>query len=195
MTRFIISIIGFAIAASVFMLYTKPTYDKVKVLQADITQYDQALDRANELQKKKQELMSLFNTFDPADIDRLHKLLPDHVDNVRLILDFDNLASKHSLAIQNVVIGRGEGANATPGRAASSEVIGANNKSYDSLTLKFSTQGTYQGFVTFMEDVQASLRIVDLVSLALSPASEKKEETSTEPVYRYDVTIRTYWLK
>ncbi len=191
MMRFIIAILGFSIAGGVFVLYTKPSYDSVKVVQAEIAQYDQALDRANELQALKQSLLSRYNTFDPQDIERLHKLLPDHVDNVRLVLDFDNLANKHSLAIQNVVIGRGT-PDAVPGRTQNVEVIGGTVKAYESLTLKFSTQGTYQGFVTFMEDVQASLRIVDLVSLTLAPASADQEG---EPVYRYDVTIRTYWLK
>ncbi len=189
--RFIIAILGFSIAGGVFILYTKPSYDAVKVAQAEIAQYDQALDRANELQELKQSLLSRYNTFDPGDIERLHKLLPDHVDNVRLVLDFDNLANKHNLAIQNVVIGRGT-PDAVPGRTQNAEVIGGVTKAYESLTLKFSTQGTYQGFVTFMEDVQASLRIVDLVSLTLAAASA---EQTGEPVYRFDVTIRTYWLK
>ncbi len=191
MIRFIISILGFIISAAVFVLYTKPTYDHVRVLKSEIAQYDQALARANELQALKQSLLSKFNAFNPADVERLNKLLPDHVDNVRLILDFDNLASKHNLAIQNVVIGRSGGKD---GDKPAAEVIGGNERAYDSLTLKFSTQGTYEGFVTFMEDVQASLRIVDLVSLSLTPEGGSAEE-GAEPVYRYDVTIRTYWLK
>ncbi len=191
MIRFIVAILVITIAGGIFVLYTKPSYDAVKVVQADIAQYDQALDRANELHELKQSLLSRYNTFDPADIERLHKLLPDHVDNVRLVLDFDNLANKHNLAIQNVVIGRGTSAPDS-GRPKNIEVIGGVAQAYESLTLKFSTQGTYSGFVTFMSDVQASLRIVDLVSLTLSPASA---EQRGEPIYRYDVTIRTYWLK
>lgn len=192
MVRFIISILGFVIASSVFFLYTKPTYDQINVLNADITKYDEALDRANELQALKLGLLSRYNAFNPDDIERLHKLLPDHVDNVRLILDFDNLASKHGLAIQNVTIGRSGGTQSGTGRAPEPEVIGGDNKRYDALTLKFSTQGTYDGFVTFMEDVQASLRVVDLVALTLSPASATP---GAEPIYEFDVTIRTYWLK
>lgn len=192
MTRFIIAIIGFSISAAVFFLYTKPAYDDLKKLQAEIAQYDQALLRANELQALKESLLSRYNSFIPTDIERLHKLLPDHVDNVRLVLDFDNLASTHRLAIQNVVIGRGDADAAANSKPSNAEVIGAKKKQYESLTLKFTTQGTYDAFVRFMEDVQASLRIVDLVALTLAPASTDKD---SEPVYRYDVTIRTYWLK
>lgn len=195
MTRFIIAILGFVIAGAVFMLYTKPAYDSVRSVQVQIQQYDQALERANELQALKQSLLSRFNAFNPDDIDRLRKLLPDHVDNVRLILDFDNLANKHGLAIQNVVVGRGDLDKSASEKIAANDVIGGNNARYDSLTLKFSTQGTYTGFVTFIEDVQASLRVVDLVALTLSAASDNKSDVAQEPVYRFDVTIRTYWLK
>lgn len=194
MVRFIISILGFSVAAAVFFLYTKPTYDTVNLRKADISEYDEALDRANELQELKKELLTRYNAFNPEDIAKLHKLLPDHVDNVRLILDFDNLASRHGLAIQNVTIGRSGGTQAGTGRAPAPEVIGGDSKKYDALTLKFSTQGTYDGFVTFMEDVQASLRIVDLVALTLSPASATSLGGGP-PIYEFDVTIRTYWLK
>lgn len=192
MIRFIISIIGFVLAAVVFIFYTKSAYDGVKVLQGEIAQYDKALERANELQSLKQSLLSRYNAFNPADIDKLHKLLPDHVDNVRLVLDFDNLASRHNLALQNVVIGRGNADVASPGKPSNAEVIGANTNKYDSLTLKFSTQGTYRDFVAFMDEAQLSLRIVDLVSLTLSRGGESQ---GSDDMYRFDITIRTYWLK
>ncbi len=193
MFRFIISIIGFSVAIGVFFFYTKPTYDSVKKIQAEIATYDQALERVNELQTRKQELLSRYNAFNPADIDKLQKLLPDHVDNVRLILDFDNLASTHRLAIQNVVVGRSGGDTSSAGQAQPAEIIGGGSKPYDSLTLKFSTRGTYESFGKFMEDVQTSLRVVDLVSLTLSQSSGGTSDE--EPQYDFDVTIRTYWLK
>lgn len=192
MIRFIISITIFALAGAVFIFYTKSAYDDVKVLQHEMTQYDQALERANELQSLKQSLLSRYNAFNPADIDKLHKLLPDHVDNVRLVLDFDTLANRHNLALQNVVIGRGSADAASPGKSSGAEKIGANNNKYDSLTLKFSTQGTYRDFVAFMDDAQLSLRIVDLVALTLSRGGDSQ---GGEEMYRFDITIRTYWLK
>ena len=192
MIRFIISILGFAIAVSVFMFYTRPAYDQVRGLQQEITDYNQALEKAAELQSLKQSLLSRFNAFDPADIDRLHKLLPDHVDNVRLILDLDSLAATHGFALQNVVI-----SNPTQGDAGRSAgaTIGASNQRYDSLTFGFSTQGTYQDFVVLIEDLERSLRIVDLVSLGISRVEAPQGVAVSEPYYQYNVTIRTYWLK
>jgi Tfp pilus assembly protein PilO len=194
MARFIIALIGFSVSGAVFMFYTMPTYDSVRLMQGQIAEYDQALDRSNELQERKQTLLTRRNSFQEEDIERLHKLLPDHVDNVRLVLDFDNLASRHGLAIQNVVVGRGADDGAL-GKKAPSEVIGGGKKNFDSLTLKFSTHGSYKDFVAFMQDVESSLRIVDLVALNFAPISGNQEAEGVDVEYRFDVTIRTYWLK
>jgi Tfp pilus assembly protein PilO len=192
MMKLILSVAGVALAGGIFFFFTQPHYDTVRALQSEIAQYDQALERAHELQQLKQSLLSRFNAFNPADIDRLHKLLPDHVDNVRLILDLDNLAARHGLAIQNVVISDPSAERNTGGVIASAS---ASRQKYGSLTLKFRTQGTYDSFVAFLNDLEASLRIVDLVSLKLGVETGPQAQSRTEPVYRYDLTIRTYWLK
>ena len=187
MTRTIIAVFGFAIAIAVFFFYTKPTYDNAQSLQASIGEYNQALEKAAELQSVRQALLSRYNAFNPADIDRLHRLLPDHVDNVRLVLDLDNIAQRYGLALQNVVVGSAQGTTATAVSA-----IGG-DQAYDSLTFKFATEGTYENFVRFMGDLERSLRIVDLVALSMSGTGGP--QTGGDPTYRFDITVKTYWLK
>ncbi len=189
MMRTIISFLCILAAGGIFFMYTKPTYDKVQVTNGEIAQYNEALEKAAELQQVKQSLLSRYNTFDPSDIERLQKLLPDHVDNVRLILDIDSLAAKHGMAIQNVAVSSAQSVQG--GRETAISSVGASKQKYDSLTLKFSTQGTYQSFRQFLGDLEASLRIVDLVSLSITRASEIAGSDS----YAYDITLRTYWLK
>jgi len=189
MGRTIVSLILFVAAGGVFFLYTQPTYDGVKETSAQVAQYDEALSKATELQSIKQSLLSKYNTFNPSDIDRLTKLLPDHVDNVRLILDIDSLATRHGMPIQNVVV---SGATSAQGDPTAIGSVSASKQKYDSLTIKFSTQGSYQTFTQFMSDLETSLRIVDLVSLTISRTAIT---TTGDPIYSYDVTLRTYWLK
>lgn len=188
MVRIIIAITAFVIAGAVFFWYTKPAYDSTKILQEEIAQFDQALERANELQALRQQLLSRFNAFNPADVERLSKLLPDHVDNVRLILDLDNLAARFGLAIQNVVVGEGGGRSS--GEAAAT-IIAQGDRQYDSLTLSFTTYGSYETFIQLIESLEQSLRIVDLIALSVAAAPGPQGQQT----YRFDVTIRTYWLR
>jgi Tfp pilus assembly protein PilO len=117
------------------------------------------------------------------------KLLPDHVDNVRLILDLDNIASRRGMAMQNVVV-------STPGAGQTTQTavgtISSSKQKYDVLTTKFSTQGTYAAFQQLITDLETSLRIVDLIDLKIG---EGAEANGAEPLYSYEVTLRTYWLK
>lgn len=188
MGRTIISLIALVAAGGIFFAYTQPTYDSVKAVNVQIAQYDEALSKATELQKLKQSLLSKYNTFNPNDIDRLQKLLPDHVDNVRLILDIDSLATKHGMPIQNVVV---SGTNANSGTQTAIGTVSSSKQKYDSLTIKFSTQGSYETFSGFLQDLESSLRVVDLNSLTVS----RTTVAGGAPVYSYDVTLRTYWLK
>lgn len=188
MTRTIIASIALLSAAGVFLSYTKPTYDASGTARTQIAQYDAALTKAAELQQLKQTLLTRYNTFDPAEIERLKKMLPDHIDNVRLILDLDNLAGANGLALQNVVVSTpsGEGQAQTAASAISSSKQG-----YDSVTLAFTTVATYETFLQFLSQLQTSLRIVDLVALRLAPSGAGASNQS----YTFDITLRTYWLK
>jgi len=193
MLRTTISIICLVAAGAIFFMYTQPTYDGVKTANAQIAQYDEALQKASELQQLKQALLSKYNTFDPAEVEKLHKLLPDHVDNVRLILDIDSLAATHSLAMQNVVVSSSQ---STQGTQTAIGSVSSSKQKYDSLTLKFTTQGTYETFRNFLGDLQRSLRIVDLTSLNIARASEGGDSAAPGAIlYKYDVVVRTYWLK
>ena len=190
MTRTIITLVCLIGAVALFFMYTKPTYDGLQATKTKIGAYDQALDKAAELQRLKQSLLSRYNAFSAEDVDRLHKLLPDHVDNVRLVLDLDTLASKKGLALQNVVISGGASeVEKAPGSVAA---IAPTRRTFDSLTLRFSTSGTYPRFVDFISDLEKSLRIVDVVNLGIKADTAN---SGVEPVYRYDILLRTYWLK
>ena len=186
--------IGLVLAIAAFFFYTKPAYDSTLTAREAMTEYDRALQKAAELTELKQRLLLRYNDFDPAQIDRLHKLLPDHVDNVRLVLDLDNLALQHGLALENVII------NGVGAEEKSKTVIGGASLrgDYDSLTMRFSTNGTYPNFVSFMESLETSLRIGDLVSLSLEATGLSQPSVGgnpEEPVYRFSITLRTYWLK
>jgi len=99
------------------------------------------------------------------------------------------LAGRHGMALQNVTL-------SNPTEVANKGAIGAigsGRQKFNSLTLKFATHGTYADFKGFMEELERSLRIVDLASLSLQEADNN--QAGQEPRYRYDITIRTYWLK
>lgn len=188
MFKILFSIASMVLAGGILFLYTQPTYDEIRTIRGTQAVYTQALDKAAELQKLKQTLLDRYKSFDPGDLERLRKSVPDHVDNVRLVLDLDSLATRHGMGLQNVLISDTGSAS-----EQNKSTIGAPPTSkYDSLMLRFTLHGSYGDFVSFLEDLESSLRLVDVIALDISPDASLKAATST---YAYDMSVRTYWLK
>ena len=192
MIRTIFSIIALVAAGIIFFTYTKPTYDSVQALRGSVDGYNAALEKAAELQKLKADLLQRYNAFDATQLDRLQKLLPEHVDNVALILDLDSIATRYGMGLENVDV-------STPASAAAGTTaigaVGASGKTFDSVTLRFSTTGSYTNFIQFLRSLEQSLRIVDLVSLSIAPQAAAPGADTSTLIYHYDVVLRTYWLK
>jgi len=185
MGKSIFAIITFVAALAIFLLYTKPAYSAVGDQQVVIAGYQEALTSAAQLDALKQQLLTRFNAYDPNQVSRLTTMVPDSVNNIGLILDVNNIATSHGMALENVNV-------AAPPTTANQGALGAVQTAgiYDSLTLDFTTYGTYQNFQSFMLDLERSLRVVDVVTLNVS-----QQSATASNQYRYDITIKTYWLK
>ena len=190
MTKAILSVLFIGGAVLTFVLYVSPTYDDVQNNRAAVERFDEALAKTREIQQLKNDLLSRYNLFAGSNLDRLQKMLPDHVDNVRLVLDMDSIASQYGIRIQNVSVQQQLDA-----RAGSSGTVlnggDTQNRPYQSLILQFEVVATYDEFVLLLRDLESSLRIVDLVSLSVRP---RASTTTTDPIYTFGVSLRTYWL-
>ncbi|MES2203074.1 MAG: type 4a pilus biogenesis protein PilO [Patescibacteria group bacterium] len=183
MTRFIIPIILCAAAIGLFVVYTNPQYQGLKVLQAKAAEYNDALSKASQLRSIRDQLLSKRNTFSQEDISRLQHALPDNVDNIRLIIDINNIAARHSLSLTNIGVGTVSDSSAPRNSLA----VGSSGDAVGSVTVNFSLNADYDTFLAFLHDLEHSLRIVDVESIDLSV-------NGTGGLAQYDVTIRTYWL-
>lgn len=173
-------LIFIALAAAIFFWYIDPTYAQLKGLLAQQSELNQALSRSRELQDVRDQLLSRYNTFPQAELDKLQKLLPDHIDNVRLILDLDSMAAKYGMRVRNVT------SEGDTSRAASGE-LGADSSPYESVVLSFTVTGPYTTFRQFLADLEQSLRLMDVVGLTFTAADTG--------VYDYTLRVKTYWLK
>jgi Tfp pilus assembly protein PilO len=137
-------------------------------------------ERRRELQNVRDQLLSRYNTFPQADMDKLQKLLPDHIDNVRLILDLDSMAAKYGMRVKNVTT------DDDNSRAAQGE-LGPDESAYESVILSFTVTGTYDTFRQFLADLEKSLRLVDVVGLDFN--------ANDTGIYDFTFHVKTYWLK
>ncbi len=179
----IFPIIAILVAGLLFYFYIDPTYTEVKTLRAEEATLNAALSRALELQTTRDQLISRYNTFSPEDLSRLEKFLPDHVDNVRLVLDMDSMASQYGMRVRNVAIEKQE----VKKKTTRTQAVGPDERSYESMVLSFTVTGDYSTFRSFLKDLEQSLRLVDVESVGFA--------TSENGLYDVTIGLRTYWLK
>lgn len=179
MMRLLIPLILLATAVGSFVLYTNPTYQDIKQKKAEAAGYDELLNRSQELQKVRNDLISRYNTFAPDDVRKLERLLPDHVDNIRLVIDIDNIAARYSLHVRNVAL-------SATGANRSAAAVGTSGDAVGSVDLSFTISATYDDFRRFLADLERSLRIVDVTSISFRGGEGD--------VHDYSLSVRTYWL-
>jgi len=202
MVKIITSII--LIIASLYIIfgYVKPTYNTTDAILKAGSQYDKALHKARQIQERKRLLLEQYNNlFAGQDLSKLEKMLPSTADNVRLILDIDGIAASRGIRIGSVKIQKSADArNSAQTGAVGFATAEQSAQPYKSMVVEFTTVTTYENFKHFLQDLERSLRIVDLVSLKVSPAYRQKSTTTgqdnDEPaIYKFRVGIKTYWLK
>ena len=102
MFRYIVPIIMISVSLGIFFAYTDPVYKDVKELRVQVSSYDEALDNSKKLEEAKNALNEQYNAFTDEELTRLRKLLPDNVDNIRLILEIESVAVRYGMTINNV---------------------------------------------------------------------------------------------
>lgn len=176
--KFLTPIVILIISGMVFFGYIDSTYKNIKEKKVEEKMFSQALDNSKELQSIRDDLLVTYNSFSNEDLTRLGKLLPNNVDNVRLIRDIDGIAAKYGMSLSNVNLNIDN---------MSGDTVGVEENKYGSVVLDFSITAPYRVFLSFLTDIEKSLRLVDVIKVEFSSADKD--------FYEYNVSIKTYWLK
>ncbi|MCB9808959.1 type 4a pilus biogenesis protein PilO [Candidatus Nomurabacteria bacterium] len=189
MFRTIVSIIFIVASAVGIAVYAAPGYQETKLLRENIAELEEALQKAAELRAAREQLLARYNAFTQADLANLETMLPSHVDNVKLVsIDIEQLASEHGLILKDVSVEEAQDAVADPAQV--SNPLGT-------ILIDFSTLGSYDAFIDFLDALEKSLRIIDIQSVDFSQQPRRDREGNVEvpDYYEFQVTMATYWLR
>ncbi|OGI46749.1 hypothetical protein A2121_00015 [Candidatus Nomurabacteria bacterium GWB1_40_6] len=201
--RFIMPIILIAISITLFFVFANPIYNEISVLRGEVASYNEALDNSKALENERDKLTAKYNAINPENLTKIAKLLPENVDNIRLILEIEQIALPYGMVLKDVKYDTTDTGVATTGSAAiqGGGATKTSPKDYGIFDLSFSTTGTYNNFINFTKDLENNLRIVDMSSIIfssnniVSASSNPSSKTVSTEVYKYDFKIKTYWLK
>jgi len=181
----IISIIVSIVSIAAFVLVVQPQYGEIKEMQTKDAELQTVLDNARRLQSLRDSLLEKRKSISESDIRRLEKLIPESADNVKLILEFQQVANRSNLSIQAASATKSEDGE----DQEADQQFDVETNDYGVITLDFTLEGEYSNFVSFLEEIEKNLRITDVRTLSIVPNAEEPS------AYTYTMSIDTYWLK
>jgi Tfp pilus assembly protein PilO len=201
MNKNVTPLILIVLAIGIYFTYTKGQINEMKAIRVVNAGYEQALSNSEKLIKTRDEVLNTYNNIAEEDRARLEKMLPDNVDNIRLIIDVNGVAARYGLTLKNIKTnasavaptnttstvkpGQNTNTNMSPTMNIPNTVKIAN--SYDTVILSFSVNTNYQTFINLLRDLEASLRIMDISKITVT--------ANDTGLYDYGVELKTYWLK
>lgn len=198
-------LIGGGIAG--FLLVTQPIYEEASSLKIEADKYNEALSNAKILQQERDRLTEKFNSLNPEDLARLEKIVPDSVDNIKLILEIQEVAQERGILVKNVEFEPEQFLEQDPSQTENNTTNqrqqtgnlrrpgAVSNLDYDVYDIEFSIEGKYPAFVEFMKLLEKSLRVVDVRAISFTPGTSEDRDKIYTDNYRYTFRINTYRLK
>ena len=171
MSRIIISLIFIATAVAIFFVWTNHYLEDINGLNEKKNEYDYILGRDREIKSIRDEKVANFKSISKENLDKLNKLLPSKVENIRLIIDMTDIINRRGLSIKSI-----------DAKGSS----GASSNDINTASLDFSVESSYETFLLFLEDMEKSLRLMDIKSLNLT-------STDKMNLYNFNVKAVTFW--
>ncbi len=176
----------------IFYVIMAPTYEVIKTSLAEKAGYNKALNNSAAVTERQAVLGSKYNEMAPADVARLEKFLPDGIDNIRLIIEVDNIAKQFNMTLANPTLSFvDKSQDATSIETVVTDSSGLSSL-YGTAVLTFGVKGTYPVYIEFIKNLEKSLRLMDITAVSLNSNSGS---TDTADVYDFKTTINIYWLK
>ena len=189
MLRFIFPIVLLLFAASLYISYIGPGFDEIKEIKQDIQTASSTLAvRKKEIEDELSKLKSKVDSIDSEDQEKLARLIPqqEDFDEAGFVNDMNNIAIMHKLVIEGVRFSNqlttADGADNDAG-GVSEDVFG----DVGIFSMSFGVESTYDEFILFMNDIEKNEQLIDVDLMSFN--------TSDTGVYKYEVSLVTYWLK
>jgi len=172
----------------------------IKTLVLERASLKEGLKTTAELQKISKDLEQRINSIKDSDLIRLDRYLPDNIDNVQLILDVNSIALQSGMQIKNIKIETvaDKVSKALPPAKATSQdpTVGGLDHQISTLRMSFSTAGSYNNFLNFLDNLSHSLRLLDVEEISFqSVNAQTTTPAQSKDFYQYNLKIKTYWLQ
>lgn len=199
--RIFISIVFLVASGLLTMFFTArqincaiPTckFDGITALKAQRVAYIEGLKNAQDLEKRRKELEDKYNSVTEDERSRLEALVPNNVDNIKLILELEAIANRYGILIEDPKLSsdanvplKNSGAGQAL-RANSAVPEGKNNNLYGTFSIDFTVRTNYAQMKQLLWDIEKNLRLMEPTEITVKVPTSKKVASDV-----YDITMKS----
>lgn len=218
----IISFSVIVLSLAFVFLYVFPAYSSNQKSRDYVVSLAATLKESEKIRDRIDETKVSMAAIKQSELDQFEVFLPERVDTIRFANNIQSIARTNGIILSNIKIADGisetassEATTAKQGllrtisldsktnEAQGSEKraagVGSNKPTkYKATKATFVFATTYEKFHLFLNDLERSLGVIDLVSLSFSPISQDVNAVKGKipPVlYQYSMEIETYSLR
>jgi len=182
------------LAVGVYFTVTKGMIADAQAVKTVNDGYLSAIDSAKELIAARDKVRDEWNNLPQSDRARLLVMLPKSSDNIHLIVDLYQLATQHGFSLKDIKVDNV--APAVQAQAQTTVALGPNGQAapaapapatLQTVKVSFGVSATYLQFIPFLQDIESSLRIMDVDHLSV--------KTNDTGIDDWTVDLDTYWLQ
>lgn len=188
--RIVFSIIRIVAGILIIIFLVLPIKADVDGLKFKKSELGNTETQARQYASLGQDVVGRFQSLDPAQVERLKKMVPDTVDNIRFINDVNGIAKRTGMKLKKVDYNIEDVKNSST--KGSEKVVASPNSLYGSYTVGFAVSGSYKQFLEFLDALENSLRLVDITDVSFTSNGQTEGKVET---YDFSVKAQSYWLR
>lgn len=168
MSRTLVSIFFLLAGVFAFIVFISPQFSRLKESQARLSDIAGISNELDVIAADRDKLIDIYNSISQTDIDRLEKMLPTGPNASSFLTNLEFLSLKNNLRLKRLeFIGetsqvQRSGGAPVPSSAATQRPIGAG---FVELPISIGVEGSYESFRSYLKDLEASVRILDITEI------------------------------
>ncbi len=168
-------------AAFVVILYMDQEYGRIQQATANEAQLNEDIEKADQVEAKRQDLARKYASFPPDADARLRVLLPQEINPIRLAIDVQNLATQYGLRADKIISDQQSQSN------------GNAPQNVKSTPIQFEVIATYPQFKIFLEQMEKSLMLREPVMISFKGSDNTDSMSQTDhPIMTYQLGFESY---
>lgn len=175
----------------VIFTYLKPEFANLRILQDEVAEYKDAVDRASQFNATLEGLLQTASSFPQKDMQALERYLPTELDTVAVARDIETIARRSGMRLAGITIdSQAESSDVQSVSGADGvSLITAAQMALKPHTFTSTVSGTYESFKDFLVALEYNAYPLEVISLGFTSGEDEDDTT-----FDYTVTVETYSL-